>query len=246
MNRSHKAFNLIECLAVFFILVVLIVILIPALQPTRGGHDTAHCRNRLQLIALALHYYHDQYGTFPPAYIADSSGRPMHSWRVLILPFLDQQQLYAEYRFDEPWNGPHNSTLELRIRDLFACSKELGQRKGQQETMTSYLAVVGPDTMWPDARVVRLRDVTDDQSKTILLVEVANSGINWMEPRDLDVSQMAFVVNHPSKRGISSVHKQGANVAMVNGNGRFLSDKLPASSVRALLTRNGGELIDEL
>src|SRR4051812_9073955 len=82
-----------------------------SLSPSTGPREASkrtQCKNNLKEIALALHNYHEAYGCFPPAYIADKDGRPMHSWRVLILPYLDEKPLYLKYRFDEPWNGPHN------------------------------------------------------------------------------------------------------------------------------------------
>src|SRR5262245_38698724 len=85
------------------------LILVPCLLSMieTGGHRTAsqrsQCKNNMKQIGLALHNYAEMYGSFPPAYIADDNGRPMHSWRVLILPFIDQVPLYNQYRFDEPW-----------------------------------------------------------------------------------------------------------------------------------------------
>src|SRR5690606_28292508 len=61
------------------------------------------CQNNLRQVVLALHGYHVDHGCFPPAYVADAAGRPMHSWRVLVLPYLEEQDLYAAYNFAEPW-----------------------------------------------------------------------------------------------------------------------------------------------
>lgn len=68
---------------------------------------------------MAVANYRSTFGGYPPAYIADCDGRPMHSWRVLILPFLEQQNLYAAYHFDEPWDGPNNRKLAGRIGQVF-------------------------------------------------------------------------------------------------------------------------------
>src|SRR5204863_151662 len=80
----------------------------------RDAHEAArrsNCKGELKQIGLALLNYREVYGCFPPAFIADESGRPMHSWRVLILPYIDHVSLYYEYRFDEPWDGPNNRKL---------------------------------------------------------------------------------------------------------------------------------------
>src|SRR5262245_66359 len=90
-------------------------LLLPAVQQGREAARRSQCKNNLKQIALALLNYESRYGTFPPAYVADESGKPMHSWRVLILPDLDQQALYNDYNFSEPWDGPNNSRLLTRI-----------------------------------------------------------------------------------------------------------------------------------
>jgi hypothetical protein len=98
------------------------------------------CVVNLKQIALALHNYHDTYGTFPPAYVADENGRPMHSWRVLILPFLESSDVYSKYRFDEPWDGPHNRLLADRMPYAYRCPSE--SRNSPPSRITSYVAVV--------------------------------------------------------------------------------------------------------
>jgi prepilin-type processing-associated H-X9-DG protein len=107
--------------------------------------------------------------------------------------------------------------------------------------MTSYVAVVGPDTAWPGARSTKLGDITDGTSNTLLVVEVADSGIHWMEPRDLHVLQMAPTVNPQAGQGISSRHPGGAQASLADGSVRYLSEELSEEKLRALLTIAGGE-----
>ncbi|MBI3467166.1 MAG: DUF1559 domain-containing protein, partial [Planctomycetes bacterium] len=152
--------------------------LIPDLVPDPLA---VQCSNNLKLLLLAMHGYHDTYGCFPPAYLADANGRPMHSWRVMLLPFLDEPGLYQAYDISEPWDGPNNSKLANRMPPYFSCPAD-----GGSGWTTNYLAVVGPETIWPGDKPVAIRQIRDGVSNTIALVEVANSGIQWMEPRDLD------------------------------------------------------------
>jgi len=113
--------------------------------------------------------------------------------------------------------------------------------------MTNYVAVMGPGTAWSGAECTKLGDISDDGSKTLLLVEVANSGIHWMEPRDLHILQMAPTVNAKAGQGISSRHQGGAFVlpADIHAHAEFLSDRLSAATVRGLMTINGGEKISD-
>ncbi|MFH1923215.1 MAG: DUF1559 domain-containing protein, partial [Planctomycetota bacterium] len=158
-----------------------LTLLLLCLLPVPGGGPApprSACANNLKQIGLALHNYHDDHGCFPPAYIADEDGRPMHSWRVLILPYMEQGPLYDQYRFDEPWDGPNNRQLANIPVRYYACP-----RPGKQpSTTTNYVAIVGPDTAWPESNTTTVGDFTDGTSNTLLVVEVANSGIHWMEP----------------------------------------------------------------
>ena len=216
--------------------------LLPAIPGAGHAARRAQCTNNLKQISLALLNYEAAYGCFPPAYIADERGRPMHSWRVLILPYMEQQPLYDKYDLNEAWDGPNNRKLAKDIPSVYGCPSDAN--RSNVSTFTNYVAVVGPQTAWPGAKPVKIADITDGTSRTILVVEVANSGIHWMEPRDLDFTQMIHAVNPKAGRGISSEHAGGANVALVDGSVHFLSEDLPSESLRALLTRAGAEAVD--
>src|SRR6516165_2689000 len=110
---------------VVFLASPLIGVVVPSSFDSRGRPaKRGQCKNNLMNIGLALHNYHDQFGSFPPACVADENGRPMHSWRVLILPFLDQTPLYNQYRFDEPWDGPNNKKLADTILAVYNCPSD--------------------------------------------------------------------------------------------------------------------------
>jgi prepilin-type processing-associated H-X9-DG protein len=199
------------------------------------------CVNNLKQIGLALRNYRDAYGCFPPAYVADENGRPMHSWRVLILPWLEQQEVYNQYRFDEPWDGPNNRKLHDLIVSAYSCPSHPGPR-----CSTSYVAVVGPGTAWRGAASSRLEDVKDDPNRTILLVEVSGPSFHWMEPRDLEFDRMSLEINGSNNAsGLSSAHPGGANVLLHDGAVRFLPGKTAPETLRALLTVAGGDEVGE-
>jgi hypothetical protein len=162
------------------------------------------CLNNLKQIALAMHNYANKYGTFPPAYVADSQGKPIHSWRALLLPFLDDEQLSKKYSFDEPWDGPNNRQLHNIVIRTYTCWSDAGPRT--DPTMTSYVVVTGPNTAFPGARSVKFSDFRKPLSNVLLVIEVANSGIHWMEPRDLPYSEMDFKINGKPGKSLSSCH----------------------------------------
>jgi prepilin-type processing-associated H-X9-DG protein len=199
------------------------------------------CANHLRQIALALHDYHQVYGCLPPAHVDGPGGKPMHSWRVLILPFLHYEKLYQQYDFAEPWNSPKNSLLAKRIPHEYRCPAA----QEANSWATNYVAVVGPATAWPGSKCVRFQDIKDGTSDTILLVEVADATIPWMEPRDMRFSRAIVGVNMDRHRGIGSHHRGGANISLADGSTRFLPNSISPAAIRTLLTLADGESIDD-
>ena len=160
----------------------------------------------------------------------------MHSWRVLLLPYLGMEDVYKEYRFSEPWDGPNNRKLAERMPKIY-------RFPGEHGPTTNYLAVVGPETAWPGQRTITGNEVNDGKSNTILIVENQGAGIHWMEPRDLSFADMDFTIGSP--QGLSSKYVDPA-VVMMDGRIRRFEKRLPADVFRAMLTINGGErLVDD-
>lgn len=214
-------------------------LLLPVVGGARDSPRWASCQNNMHNIALALQQYETINGTFPPAYIADADGKPMHSWRVLLLPFVEHKALYNRYRFDEPWDGPNNSQLHgVRVR-YYECPSDAYATRN-----TSYLAVTGPQTIWPGATSTKTSDIKDGPANTILLVEVHNSGIHWMEPRDLDFATMPMTVNSGVVPSISSAHNHHgpfANIAFADGRAERIANSTSSKSLRAAFTISGKE-----
>src|SRR5262245_41674761 len=111
--------------AAALLLGIIVAILYPAVQQAREAARRSSCKCNLKILGLALHNYHDAHGCFPPAWLADSQGRPMHSWRVLILPYIDQAALYNRYNFAEPWDGPNNVKLLDEIPPVYKCPSHI-------------------------------------------------------------------------------------------------------------------------
>ncbi len=229
-------------LAIPVVFLLLMVISLPMREAARAPVRSLVCRNHMKQIVQALHKYHDDHGRFPPAYVADESGQPMHSWRVLILPYIEQQALYERYNFDEPWNGPNNSQL-AEFSDQFRCFSDRD---------TSYVLIAGDGTAWADGRAPSLDEFTDGTGTTIILTEVADSNIPWLEPRDLTLEEARRGINSGSAMGSSSQHPgrgrsegQGsANVVFADGSGVRLENDFPLDELRKLLTYQGGEEVE--
>ncbi len=223
---------------------VLVALLLPAVQAAREAARRITCNNNLKQIGLAMHNYEMKYKCLPPAYIPDKNGKPMHSWRVLILPFMEEEGLYRQYRFSEPWNSPHNRALAAQMPRVYACPSE-----GPASSLeTSYAMIVGPHTISDGPTARSLAAFRDGLSNTIMVAEAANAHINWMEPRDLDAKKMQFRIGgngnpNASRNEISSPHFNGANVLFCDGSVLFLRSSTDPKQVEAMTTIDGGETV---
>jgi prepilin-type processing-associated H-X9-DG protein len=199
----------------------------------------SECVNNLKSIGRASYRYQEEHGHFPAATITDSRGKPLLSWRVALLPYLGERDLYAQFRLDEPWDSPHNRALVARMPAVYACPSEPRRARG----MTRYQAVVGPNaglgvvgTMFEARRGVDIREATDGTSNTILVAEAATL-VPWTRPDDLRYAQDAPLPSFGSR------HRGGFHVAFVDGSVRLLKFTLAPETLRTLLTRDGGEVL---
>jgi prepilin-type processing-associated H-X9-DG protein len=218
---------------------ILAALLLPAVQAAREAARRNQCSNNLKQIGLGLQNYADVYKEFPPQYLADENGKPMHSWRVLILPYVGHQALYDQYDFSEPWDGPNNSRLAAQMPQFFRCPSD----PATGGTTTDYVGVSGPGTMFDGPKSANFALIRDGSSNTLAVVEFAGGGVNWMEPRDLDASQLAGVVSPPDGQNISSYHPGGANAAFADGHVQFLSGAINVQVLKALTTIAGSEAV---
>ena len=205
----------------------------------RHDHFVTQCRSNIRMIGVALHTYHDTYGTFPPAYIADENGKPIHSWRALLLPFMEGQQIYRQYRWDEPWDGPNNSRLHNTGVPLCQCYYE------GNLTNTDYVLVTGPGTLFDGDRPATLADVTDGMSNTVLVIEIANSDIHWMEPRDMPLDKLLAEIEAGNSKKILGAHSVGSSVTFGDLHTKFISHSVDAKTWKAMLTAAGDDNLEE-
>lgn len=212
-------------------------------QAAREAALAMTCRGNLSQITMALLNYHDAYGSFPPAYLAGPDGRPQHSWRVLILPFIDGSDLYRDYRFEEAWDSPHNLDVARRLpMQRFQCPSH---PRTESALHTDYVVVTGAGTAFPGSRSVRFEDMADGPANSILLVEIARSDILWTEPRDLAFDTMSFTLNDPQRASLGSAHPLGPAVVFADGIKAYrLNRTITPEMLQGILTIAGGEPLD--
>jgi hypothetical protein len=218
--------------------------LLPVLQPTvfkvRASAARMQSSNNLKQIGLAMHNYHDTYGRFPAAAVYDKNKKkPLLSWRVQILPFIEQDNLYRQFKLDEPWDSEHNKKLIAQMPRVYQSSKD---PKLLAEFKTTYLAPAGKATMFPPGPDgVRIADVTDGTSNTLFVVDADDSrAVVWTKPDDLEVAE-----DNPAK-GLSTRNGDGYLTLLVDGSVRLIPKGIDKKTLWALFTRNGGEVIGEI
>jgi hypothetical protein len=209
------------------------------LQMARGDARQAQCVNSLRQIALAMHIHHDAKKTFPPAFLAAKDGTPLLSWRVAILPYIDQEALYDEFKLDEPWDSPHNKALLPRMPAIYRCPSS-----GTGGGMTTYLVPRGERTLFPGATGVSVRDVTDGTAFTIMVVDAGDAkAVPWTKPEDWEVGDPWANRDFPGIDALLGHHGDGLPTAFADGSVKVLRKSINVPVLKALLTRNGGEAI---
>jgi hypothetical protein len=215
---------------------LLAVALLPGLLTafTQPGHAPrrAQCMNYLKMIALAMHDYEKANGCFPPAAVFDKNGKALLSWRVLILPYLEQDDLYIQFHLDEAWDSPHNKPLADQAPGIFRCPSEV-MPKG----LTTYKIIVDPHSMFTGQPAgVRLEAVIDGTPNTLLVVE-GTSPVFWSKPEDLSLTSNNSLLNMGSK------HPGGFNAASVDGAVQFIQISIDPRLLKGLVTRDGNETV---
>ena len=199
----------------------------------RSRGDRTQSMNNLKNIALAMHSYHDANKRLPAAgftNVNDPNGKPLLSWRVSILPYIDQSPLYQQFDLTQPWDHPTNKRLIAKMPHIY-----IVPGSDEKEGMTHYRVLVGPTTMFEANQKISLVSVTDGSSNTIMAVEAAEATI-WTRPDDLP-----FNPNGPlPKFGLTP---DGFLAAFGDGSVRFIRAGTPENTLRALITRNGNEIV---
>ena len=241
-KRSHTLLIVLLIVGGVFALALpcLAGMLLPAIKSVQQTTHRLQCMNNLRSIGLGMMSYESSRGHLPPAHTTDKQGRPLLSWRVMLLPYLDQQNLYKRFHLDEPWDSPHNLPLAREMPPFYRCPA----RPEMQPGYTPYMVIVGPHTAFPGKEGIHLTEISDGQSKTILVVETQGPGVSWTAPQDLDADTMAFTVNSQSGACIGG-HAGGGNAGMCDGNARFLPSTTDPEMVRRAVMRDDGLPIDE-
>ncbi len=248
-------------------LVLLPAVMLGAVLPTlRNARSQQQSMSNLHAIVLALHKYHDEMGSFPPAAVFNYDGEPLYSWRVPLLPFLGYAQLYQQFHLDEAWDSPTNKALLAQMPQVYAPP---GERFPPNGFVTSYLVFDGPDALffsgskppWFDDELNRGRTPSFqvwpqrpgeqpvyafghrasvaaimDGTMNTIMVVEANARVPWSKPEEL-----AYVADQPLP-SLGDHYEGGFLVALADGSVRIIRKSTSESAIRSAITANGGEI----
>jgi prepilin-type processing-associated H-X9-DG protein len=231
-TKGRLKIILLQVAVAVAVITVLIAMLLPNVHRASEPARRTQCKNNLKQIGMALHQYHDTFGTFPPVYTVDADGKRLHSWRTLILPYLDQIELYKQIDLSKPWDDQVNAEFVKTDLYVYACSTI-----PRPFTKTSYMAIAGTGTCFPGAASRSISEIKDGTSNTVMIVEVdAEKSVPWMSPADLDDQ---YLVNVDAKSKFS--HAGGLYTLFADGSVRFLSYKIGQAFRLSMVTADAGD-----
>ena len=300
VKRSSRlrGFTLIELLVVIAIIAVLIALLLPAVQQAREAARRSQCKNNLKQLGLALHNYHGTHGIFPPGWVTritepsygnNRFGSGRFGWSMFILPFADQAAIYNLQTFtaDSIPNGSAANGLNTPL-PMYRCPSDITKAVGSQNWgVSNYAGNYGgsivsgqgfeqfptyPGIFYGNSNV-RLRDITDGTSNTLLAGEVSGRqyGVIMRDPgagtwpglfqnKQSDMLTRTTQSNKPmngslgvqndEKDGFGSYHTGGAQFLLADGSVRFISENISSSTgitatYQLLGCRNDGKVLGE-
>lgn len=233
--RAAKA--VILTLALIPVAVLAVWTLGPHLLQLKARRDLTACQQNLKRIAKALNAYAAAYGTYPPPVTRDAKGKALHSWRVLLLPYLGEQRLYAQYDMTAGWDAPQNSFLQAQIPGVYVSPANARPAIGE----SSYMLITGTGTLFPPTGPMSPQNIRDGAGNTLLLVETNNSRIPWTEPVDLDLAILPAQIG--ALGGIGGTHQGGATAVFADGEAAWLPSDMTKSVLDSLVSPASGEAI---
>ena len=232
-NRANqRGFTLVELVVVIIIIGLLVGLLLPFSRSAGGAARRMQCSNNLKQLALAMHNYHDTYKCLPPAYTVDEAGNRLHSWRTLLLPFLELNYLYTKIDLTKPWNHPVNQAVTAgNVPSAFHCPAQ------KDVTNTLYMVIVAPESCFPGAASIAFDDITDGTSNTLLIIEAPDgNGVDWMSPYDADWALLSSISEKSPVPHVGMFH-----AAMADYSVRAIEKDSAIEARRSLMTIAAGD-----
>ena len=228
VSQKSKWFaTLVTVLGVAGCLVIVVAILLPARRTVPEASLRWHCRNNLKQIGLALANYKDTWHAFPPAYTVDSNGKRLHSWRTLILPFMDQQTLYDSIDLSKTWDDPANSKAYQSSIPGYRCTFS-----NVQANQTTYMAVIATNSCLLPTTSRAPPQIPQNLAENLIIIETDREHcVHWMDPTDVDEK---WILGFSPETKFA--HRGGTHAVCADGSVTFVGTETPAAERRAMIS----------
>ncbi|MDG2221341.1 MAG: DUF1559 domain-containing protein [Rubripirellula sp.] len=206
-----------------------------------SNRDQAQSVRNLERIAKALNAYAADQGSYPPPVTRDEKGRVLHSWRVLVLPYLGLDELYNSFDLSVAWDDPEN------MQNAYSIPAVYKHPKMNSFSESAYFLIAGDATLFPADGPLGPNSIADDPSQTILVIEAkpaVASGM-WTEPVDLEFSVMSGSLGNKSAKEAGGLFDDGTAMVTADGRGHFLPNSIEPNVFRSLVTPRGGERLPD-
>ncbi|MBR4751480.1 MAG: DUF1559 domain-containing protein [Thermoguttaceae bacterium] len=251
LSRRRRALVWVVVVFLAFCAVALFFTLSCFLLAMRENARRERCDLNLAKLYQATVEYCDANGSFPPAFTQNEEGKRLHSWRVLLLPYLGEQELFSQIKLDEPWDSDWNKQFWTKTPNVFRCASTPTADVEDDATKAkkcAYSCVIGPNTAFPeDGTSVRPSMVVDGLSNAVMYVERKNPSV-WMDPYSEITVEQALEENKKPVRereNFGSWHGKGEYALLCDGGRRFLSEKIDDSVLRLLFGIDDSKEIEE-
>ncbi len=232
----RSGLTLAHVLGVFLILGVLACMFLPSVRNSGETARRVQYLNNLRNIAIAIQNYEQDFHALPPANTVDEHGNRLHSWRTLILPYLDEQELYEKIDLSKPWSDSANAEVRDIVIDAYHCPELKGP-----PTQTIFQAIVGPENYFHPERPRQRSEIKDGDSQTVMLMEaLPEDAVHWMSPNDVNGNYLSSLTKQSE-----TAHDGGVNVIFGDGAGRFWPMKNSEELRKAITTIDGGEDLEK-
>ena len=206
--------------------------------------DQTQSLENLVRIAEALNAYAADHGNYPPAVVKGNSGKPLHSWRVLILPYLGEDEMYNNIDFSVGWDDPANAVLMRRMPAVYRHPNSAEHGLNNQ---SGYYLIVGNGTLFPDAGPLGPGDIIDDPTQTILVVEAKPKLMSqsWSEPGDVNFETLKGNIGGNPDTEVGGLLDEGVAMVTTDGRGHILDESTEPLVLRSLVTPRGNERLPD-
>lgn len=242
-QKSHLLSSLLKVALAGVVVVSIAFALVHHLLQTRTNRSRLRTGLTFETVGLMLQNYSDTFGSLPPPIARDASGKPLHSWRLTVLPldenpaFLTDTAGLVDWPIGEPWNAPDNAWCRARNT-----AYSYDGPANAEASSTNIVAITGPGTAFGDGNGVAPKSIAELPYDAILCVEARATNIHWMEPRDFDIRKLPNTINGAA--GISSRYQAGFHVLFADGHVWFVSHSVPFESLAKFFSVDHAEKHD--